>query len=72
MRFSFLVAFTVLTQSPMAAWLRGVRTRQHGAVSNLFTFYYSTDVLLLQMSEPLIALILVMGCDRELVGGVMR
>ena len=38
LRFSFFIAFTVLTQSPLAARLRGVRARQRGAVSNWFTF----------------------------------
>ena len=44
-RFLSVFAFTVLTHSPMAAWLRGVRARQRGAVSNWFIFDYSTIVL---------------------------
>ena len=50
-RFLSVVEFTVLTYSPMAAWLRGVRTRQRGAVSNWFIFDCSTDVLVVKMSE---------------------
>ena len=45
LRFSFFIAFTVLTHSPLAAWLRGVRARQRGAVSNWFIFDYSTVVV---------------------------
>ena len=63
-RFLSVFAFTVLTHSPMAAWLRGVRARQRGAVSNWFIFHGSTDVLLLQMSEPQIALIPVQVRDK--------
>ena len=37
-RFLSVVAFTVLTHSPVAAWLRGVRARQRGDVSNWFIF----------------------------------
>ena len=44
-RFLSVVAFTVLTHSPVAAWLRGVRARQRGDVSNWFIFDCSTDVL---------------------------
>ena len=44
-RFLSVVAFTVLTHSPVAAWLRGVRARQRGDVSNWFIFDYITDVL---------------------------
>ena len=48
-RFLSVFAFTVLTQSPMAARLRGVRARQRGAVSNWFIFNISTDVLVVKM-----------------------
>ena len=48
LRFLSVIAFTVLTHSPLAAWLRGVRARQRGAVSNWFIFYCSTDVLVSQ------------------------
>ena len=68
-RFLSVVAFTVLTHSPVAAWLRGVRARQRGDVSNWFTFNCSTDVLIIKMSEPQITLIFVMGCDGVLVVG---
>ena len=37
-RFLSVVAFTVLTHSPVAAWLRGVRARQRGDVSNWFNY----------------------------------
>ena len=47
-RFLFVFAFTVLTHSPVAAWLRGVRTRQRGDVSNWFIFNMSTDVLVIK------------------------
>ena len=47
-RFLSVVAFTVLTHSPVAAWLRGVRTRQRGDVSNWFIFNISTDVLVVK------------------------
>ena len=70
-RFLSVVAFTVLTHSPMAAWLRGVRARQRGAVSNWFIFHCSTDVLVAKMSEPQITLIFVMGCDGVLVVGLV-
>ena len=47
-RFLSVVAFTVLTHSPVAAWLRGVRARQRGDVSNLFIFNISTYVLVVK------------------------
>ena len=50
-RFLSVFAFTVLTHSPVAAWLRGVRARQRGDVSNWFIFHCSTDVLVFQMTE---------------------
>ena len=70
-RFLSVVAFTVLTHSPVAAWLGGGRARQRGDVSNWFIFDCSTDVLVAKMSEPQITLIFVMGCDGVLVVGLV-
>ena len=61
-RFLSVFAFTVLTHSPVAAWLRGVRTRQRGDVSNWFIFDCSTDVLVFKGSG---VVWLVRWCDRS-------
>ena len=51
-RFLSVVAFTVLTHSPVAAWLRGGRARQRGDVLNWFIFNNSTDVLVVKCPHP--------------------
>ena len=62
-RFLSVVGFTVLTHSPVSAWLRGVRARQRGAVSNWFTFYCSTDVVRVRyLNWDSWDFVLVVGC----------